>query len=74
MDLTNTYVARREKALIGGDYNTYRTQLSRRILVIRRKLKYTSKAKKYSSKAPITAQNVGENHESVFRHDFPQLV
>ena len=65
MDLTNLYVARREKALLVGDYNTYRTQLSRRILVLRQKLKYTSKGKKYPVKAPVTAHNIGENQEWV---------
>ena len=65
MNQTDLYIARREKALLAGDYNTYRTQLTRRILVLRRKLKYTSKGKKHPSRVPITAQNVGENNESV---------
>ena len=63
MDITSFVVAQREKALAVGDYTTYRKQLARRLLVIRRKLKYTSKGRKYTPKAPIAAEDIGRNHE-----------
>ena len=64
MEITRFIVSRREKALLVGDYGTYRKQSSRRLLVIRKKLHYTlAKGRKYSPKAPITAHQVGKNHE-----------
>lgn len=64
MDITDFIVTWREKALSIGDYSSYRTQLSRRLLVVRRKLKYTStKGNKYSAKAPISVEDITENHE-----------
>lgn len=66
MDITKFIVSQREKAHLVGDYGSYRKQLSRRLLVVRRKLKYTSpKGKKYAAKAPITAEDIASNHESV---------
>lgn len=67
MDITGFVVTQREKALLVGDYGSYRTQLSRRLLVVRRKLNYTStRGRKYSAKAPVSAENVKSNHELVF--------
>ncbi|KAL8929241.1 MAG: hypothetical protein Q9208_001324 [Pyrenodesmia sp. 3 TL-2023] len=65
MDITRFIVARREKALLVGDYALYRTQLSRRLLVVRKKLGYASKGRKYTPKAPITAEDISSNHEFV---------
>lgn len=68
MDITKFIVARREKALLVGDYGSYRTQLSRRLLVVRRKLNYTStRNRRYSAKAPISTEDIKSNHEWVFR-------
>lgn len=64
MDITGFVVSQRERALLVGDYGSYRKQLSRRLLVVRRKLNYTSpKGRKYSAKAPITAEDIANNHE-----------
>lgn len=64
MDITSFIVSQREKALLVGDYGTYRKQLSRRLLVVRRKLNYTSpKGHKYAPKAQVTAEDIATNHE-----------
>lgn len=66
MDITNFIVSCRNGALLLGDYGAYRAQLSRRILTLRRKLGRTSaKGRKYTPKAPVTAQDVASNHEYV---------
>ena len=62
MDITNFVVSQREKGLTVGDHATYRKQLARRLLVVRRKLNYTIKGRKYYPKTPITAQDIGRNH------------
>ena len=68
MDITSFVVSQREKALLVGDYGSYRKQLSRRLLVVRRKLNYTStKGRKYAAKAPVTAEDIADKHESVKR-------
>ena len=64
MDITNFIVSQREKALLIGDYGSYWKQLSRRLLVVRKKLNVTSpKGRKYTSKAPVTAEDIASNHE-----------
>ena len=64
MDITNFVVTQREKALSIGDYGSYRSQSSRRLLVLRRKLKYTSiKGRKYSAKEPVSVKDIAGNHE-----------
>lgn len=64
MDITAFIVSRREKALLVGDHGLYRKQLSRRLSVVRKKLHFTSiKGKKQSSKASVTAEDIGTNHE-----------
>jgi signal recognition particle subunit SRP68 len=66
MDITKFIVSQREKALLVGDYSSYRKQLSRRLLVVRKKLNHTSpKGKKYAAKVPITAEDIATNPESV---------
>lgn len=68
MDITNFIVAQREKALPVGDYASYRKQLSRRLLVVRKKLHYTStKGKKYAARPAVTAEDIAKNHEYVIR-------
>ena len=66
MDITNFIITRRNHALLVGDYGLYRTQLSRRLLTVRRKLGRTSpKGRKYTPKAPITAEDISSNDELV---------
>ncbi len=66
MDITNFIVSQREKALLLGDYASYRKQLSRRLHVVRKKLHYTStKGKKYAARPTLTAEDIAENHEYV---------
>lgn len=68
MDITAFIVALRNKALLVGDYGSYRRQLSRRLLVVRKKLKYvspTSKGHKYAAKPQITAKNLSDNPEFI---------
>ena len=68
MDITSFITALRNKALLVGDYGSYRRQLSRRLLVVRKKLKYvspTSKGQKYAAKPQITANNVSDNSEFI---------
>lgn len=67
MDITSFIASHRNDALLLGDYNAYRAQLSRRLLTLRRKLGRASpKGRKYTPKAPVTAQDVASNHEYVF--------
>ena len=66
MDITNFVVSQREKALLVGDYGSYHIQLSRRLLVVRRKLNHTAtKGPNYSAKDPVSAEDIKSNHESV---------
>lgn len=67
MDITNFVTAQREKALLVGDYGSYRTSLSRRLLTVRKKLGRASpKGRQYAPKAPITAGDIASNNEFVF--------
>lgn len=66
MDITDFIVSQRQKALLVGDYGSYRKQLSRRLLVVRRKLNYTSvKGRKYAAKTPVSVDDIAKNHEFV---------
>lgn len=66
MDITNFVTAQREQALLIGDYGSYRTSLSRRLLTVRKKLGRASpKGRKYSPKAPVTADDIASNNEFV---------
>lgn len=66
MDITNFIVSRRENALLVGNYASYRKQLSKRLLVVRKKLNYTSsKGKKYAARPAVTAEDIAGNHEYV---------
>ena len=66
MDITDFIVSQRQKALLIGDYGSYRKQLSRRLLVVRRKLNYTSmKGRKFAAQTPVSADDIARNHESV---------
>jgi len=64
MDITHFVITQRDKALPVGDYGSYRTQLSRRLLTVRRKLDFKSvKAQKYAAKAPVSVEDIRNHHE-----------
>ncbi|KAL2352516.1 hypothetical protein BJ546DRAFT_987972 [Cryomyces antarcticus] len=67
MDITKFVMSRRDNALLLGDYGSYRSQLSRRLLTVRKRLGRTTTPKngKYAPKAPLTARDVGRNREFV---------
>lgn len=66
MDITKSFLAERDRALIGGDYNSYHAQASRRIHNIRKRLGVTTpRGRKYTPQAPVTAQDVSKNNELV---------
>lgn len=62
MDITAFVSSHRETLLI-SDYATYRSSLSRQILSTRKRLKIQTPKRDKFSKKPITAENVGSNHE-----------
>lgn len=64
MDITKNVVSSRETALLDGDYATYRTQLSGKLLNSRKKLNIATKNRgKFHPKPQITAEQVSEDHE-----------
>lgn len=66
MDITQFAVGGRDSALLIGDYNAYRSQLSRQLLAVRKRLgRATPKNAKFAQKAPVTAENVAQNREYV---------
>ncbi|KAH6635244.1 hypothetical protein B0J18DRAFT_418304 [Chaetomium sp. MPI-SDFR-AT-0129] len=67
MDITKFVVSLREKALLYGDYSTYWSQLSGKLLNSRKKLNIATKSRgKFNPKAPVTAEKIAENHEYVY--------
>ncbi|CAK7266801.1 signal recognition particle subunit srp68 [Sporothrix epigloea] len=68
MDITQFVVSSREKALLYGNYSTYRTQLAHRLLNIRKRLRVATRHRgKYNHnangiKAEQAAENVGYVH------------
>lgn len=77
MDITKFVIGYREKAFLLGSYDTYRAQLSRRLLTVRKKLgRATPKNAKYQAKAPVTAEDIAKNIEydgPTHCHAFPSL-
>jgi signal recognition particle subunit SRP68 len=64
MDITN-FVATRREALLIGDYNAYRSQLSRQLLAKRKQLaRATAKREKFAKK-DVTVEDIGKDHEFV---------
>jgi signal recognition particle subunit SRP68 len=62
MEITNFVVSHRNEALLVGDYGSYRRQLSRRLLTLRRQLGRASpRGKKYVAKAPVTVEDVSKS-------------
>ena len=66
MDVTKFVISLREKALLYGDYSTYWSQLSGKLLNCRKKLNIATKSRaKFNPKAPVTPEQIAENHECV---------
>lgn len=62
MEITRSITSERDRALLSGDHDAYHAQASRRIHALRKRLGATTpKGRKYSPKAPITAENVAAN-------------
>lgn len=66
MNITESVVSQREKALLTGDYSSYHAQASRRIHAIRKRLgEATPRGRKFTPKGTVTAEHVAKNAESV---------
>lgn len=63
MNITSSIVSERDRALLGGDYNTYHSQASRKIHNLRKRLGATNRGRKYTPKTPVAAENVAKNTE-----------
>jgi len=64
MNITESIVSERDRALLSGDYNSYHAQTSRRIHAIRKRLgEATPRGRKFAPKEKITAENVAKNVE-----------
>lgn len=69
MDITKFVVSSREAALLYGDYGTYRSQLSGKLLNCRKKLNIATRSRtKFHPKAEVTAEQIAENHEYGMLH------
>ncbi|KAH7328185.1 signal recognition particle, 68 kDa subunit [Stachybotrys elegans] len=68
MDITSFVVQARQKALLfGGDYSTYHSQSSKRLLNSRRKLGITTKHRgKFQKRPQVTPQDVAANQENAY--------
>jgi hypothetical protein len=63
MDITSFILSHRERALLIGDYGTYKTQLSRQLVTLRKRLgRSTPKKSKFTVK-PITVDDYKSNNE-----------
>jgi signal recognition particle subunit SRP68 len=66
MNITRSITSERDRALLSGDHSTYHAQETRRIHTLRKRLGATTpKGRKYTSKAPVTSENVVSNVEWV---------
>src|SRR4051812_40156162 len=64
MDITKTILSLREAALLYGDYGTYHTQLSKKLLNYRKKLNIATKNRgKFQKRGIVTSEQIAENHE-----------
>lgn len=67
MEVTRFIISGRNKAKLYGDSAAYRTQLSSRIHNLRKKLGIATKPRaKYTTKAPVTAEDIGRDHGYVW--------
>ncbi|KAK4103534.1 hypothetical protein N658DRAFT_421395 [Parathielavia hyrcaniae] len=75
MDITKSVLSLREKALLYGDYSTYWSQLSGKLLNCRKKLNIATRNRgKFNPKSPVTPEQIAENHEYVFLYVTLQLL
>lgn len=71
MDITGFVSTKRDRALQVGDYDSYRKSLSRQLLALRRRLhRTTPKNAKFTAKAPVTVEDIANNHECVLKKRF----
>ncbi|KAF7872328.1 hypothetical protein EAF04_003252 [Stromatinia cepivora] len=65
MDVTKFVVEGRDEAKLYGDSSAYRGRLSNRIHNLRKKLGIATKPRAKYSNRPVTAEDIGQNHEYV---------
>jgi signal recognition particle subunit SRP68 len=65
MDITNSFASERDRALLGGDYNAYHAQTTRKIHNLRKRLGAATRGRKYTPKSAVTTENVAKNAELV---------
>ncbi|KAF1737355.1 Signal recognition particle subunit SRP68 [Beauveria bassiana] len=66
MDITSFVLQGRDNALVYGDYSTYHSQLSKRLLSSRKKLGIATRNRgKFHKTEAITSENIEQNHEYV---------
>ncbi|KAB8303472.1 hypothetical protein EYC80_004890 [Monilinia laxa] len=63
MEVTKFVVDGRDEAKLYGDSSAYRARLSNRIYNLRKKLGIATKPRAKYSKKPVTAEDIGQNHE-----------
>ncbi|KAF9885808.1 hypothetical protein FE257_012390 [Aspergillus nanangensis] len=67
MEITDFIFKQREDVLIVGDYNAYRAHTTRKLHKLRKKLGQTTpKGRKYTAKAPVTAEEINNNVAFVY--------
>ncbi|RAL66120.1 hypothetical protein DID88_005791 [Monilinia fructigena] len=65
MEVTKFVVDGRDEAKLYGDSSAYRARLSNRIYNLRKKLGIATKPRAKYCKKPVTAEDIGQNHEYV---------
>jgi signal recognition particle subunit SRP68 len=63
MNITSSVASERDRALLGGDYNAYHAQATRKIHNFRKRLGIANRGRKYTPKSTVTAENVAKNIE-----------
>lgn len=64
MDITSFIVEGRDRALLYGDYSTYHSNLSKRLLNSRRKLGIATRNRgKFHDKSQVTSEEIAANRE-----------
>ncbi|GES61559.1 signal recognition particle [Aspergillus terreus] len=67
MEITDFIFKEREEVLLAGDYNAYRAHTTRKLHKLRKKLGQTTpKGRKYTAKAPVSAEDVSNNVAFVY--------
>ena len=63
MNITQSIVSERDRALLTGDYSAYHSQATRKIHTLRKRLGTATRGRKYTPKSPVTSENVSQNSE-----------